>query len=141
MTKSTQIPGAAGDQEKGEPRKGTSLSLVQNMMLREKHIPDYLREGRLHLTPLFSRPVSILFDSGAVQGNFVSGDLGEWIRFYQTRNSNGKRDLGNARETAAKRDLGTLERVKFLPKISKQKMAKFHPIFKPTVSFDDTVTV
>jgi hypothetical protein len=59
----------------------------------------------------------------------------------ESRNSNGNRDLGNARETAAKRDLGTLERVKFLPKISKQKMAKFHPISKSTVSFYDTVTV
>jgi hypothetical protein len=111
MNKTTRIPGKPEAQEKGFARQGTSLSLMQNMQLRERPLPDYLREGRLHLTTLFSRPVTILFDSGAVQSNFVSKVLAEWIRSHPTRNSSGKRDLGNASVTATG-ELGN----KILPK-------------------------
>jgi hypothetical protein len=77
IEKPTRIPGKPEAQENGFNRAGTSLTLVQKMQLRELPLPDYLREGRLHLTTLFSRPVTIMIDSGAIQGNFVSKVLAE----------------------------------------------------------------
>jgi hypothetical protein len=75
MTEADFIPGSA-KVEKVWKKQGM-LSLLNNPILRVRSTPAYLREGRLHLTTLFSRPVRVLFDSGAVQDNFVSAVLGK----------------------------------------------------------------
>jgi hypothetical protein len=63
----------------------------------------------------------------------VSKVLAEWIRSHPTRNSSGKRDLGNASVTAAG-ELGN----KILPIFSKQKMAKLYPLSQPPKNVDIT---
>jgi hypothetical protein len=57
IEKGNRIPSGHADQEKAIPRGTSSLSLVQNMQLRERALPNYLREGSLHLTTLFPVPL------------------------------------------------------------------------------------
>jgi hypothetical protein len=69
--------------------KGECIALMQNPQLRERVLPDWLRECRLHLTPLTSRTVNVLFDTGALQGNFVSRELGDWVRTHAPKQKKG----------------------------------------------------
>jgi hypothetical protein len=148
MTKADFIPGGAkggggrGGAAKKPWKKQGMLALINNPILRVSATPEYLREGRFHLTTLFSRPVRVLFDSGAVQGNFVSAVLGEWIRSYPARKTSvGNRDLGilkTGKVTAAKGNLGTVERVSKASKVSKLKSTKPLPLLKPKVTFEES---
>jgi hypothetical protein len=103
-----QIP---GDVE-AQPSKQGTLSMIMNSSLRElPSLPEYLRECRLHLTPTFFRNVYVLFDTGAVQGNFLSRNLGEWIRNHRKTIEIG--DPGTVGVTAAKGNFGNGGPVKF----------------------------
>jgi hypothetical protein len=58
-------PWWSAEQEKAPLEVRPIPSLAQKMHWREYALPDYSREGRLHLTTLYSRSVAILFDTGA----------------------------------------------------------------------------
>jgi hypothetical protein len=81
----------------------------------------------------------------------VSADLGGWIRSYPARKTSGTRNLGissignrdlgipkTGKVTAAKGNLGTVERVSKASKVSKLKSTKPLPLLKPKVTFEES---